>query len=235
MGERSAILLRRVLVLPLYLAVVVVGWTLLSLPLYVDSRTMLWPALAGFAVAFLFLLSGIRLIRVYVVGHEVTHWLAAKLFRRRTGRLSVDARSGSVEVDDPNALIVLAPYFIPAYTLAWVGAYGIVRVWVDPLPEWGMALFCGGIGATYAFHLTLTVVALRRGQEDLRSFGPVFSAGVILLGNLVLVFLAMVVADRLWTLAFQLLAQRALDVGYCIGDMVRLGLALARRAWASHG
>ena len=230
MGDRFPRLLRRALVLPLYLAVVVVGWTLLSLPLYVDSRTMLWPALAGFAVAVLFLLSGIRLIRLYVVGHELTHWLAAKCFRRRTGSIRTDARSGSVEVENPNALIVLAPYFIPAYTLAWVGVYGMVRMWVEPFPEWGMALFCGGIGATYAFHLTLTALALQRGQEDLRLCGPVFSLGVILLGNLVLVFLAMVVADRLWTLAFHILAQRTLDLGYLIGDTIRLGISLLRRA-----
>jgi hypothetical protein len=229
-GDRFPRLLRRALVLPLYLAVVVVGWTLLSLPLYVDSRTMLWPALAGFAVAVLFLLSGIRLIRLYVVGHELTHWLAAKCFRRRTGSIRTDARSGSVEVENPNALIVLAPYFIPAYTLAWVGVYGMVRMWVEPFPEWGMALFCGGIGATYAFHLTLTALALQRGQEDLRLCGPVFSLGVILLGNLVLVFLAMVVADRLWTLAFHILAQRTLDLGYLIGDTIRLGISLLRRA-----
>lgn len=230
MGERFPKLLRRALVPPLYLAVWVVGWTLLSLPLYVDSRTMFWPALAGFTVTVLFLLSGIRLLRLYVVGHEVTHWLAAKLFSRQTGRIHADARGGSVEVEDPNALIVLAPYFIPAYTLAWVGVYGIVRMWIEPLPDWGMALFCGGIGATYAFHLTLTALALQRGQEDLRLCGPLFSVGVILLGNLVLVFLAMVVADRLWTLAFHVLAQRTLDVGYLIGDALRLGMALMRRA-----
>ena len=230
MGVRCPKLLRRALGGPLSVAGVVVGWTLLSLPLYVDSRTMLWPALAGFAVAVLFLLSGIRLLRLYVVGHEVTHWLAAKLFRRRTGSFRADGCSGSVEVEDPNALIVLAPYFIPAYTLAWVGVYGIVRMWVEPLPEWGMALFCAGIGATYAFHLSLTLLALRRGQEDLRLCGPVFSIGVILLGNLALVFLAMVVADRLWTLAFHLLAQRAVDLGYLIGDAVRLGIDLLRRA-----
>ena len=230
MGERFPRLLRRALVPPLYLAVVVVGWTLLSLPLYVDSRTMLWPALAGFAVAMLFLLSGIRLVRVYVVGHELTHWVAAMLFRRQTKNFQAGAQSGSIEVENPNALIVLAPYFVPVYTLAWVGVYGIVRMWVDPLPEWGMALFCGGIGATYAFHLTLTVLAVQRGQEDLRLCGPVFSVGVILLGNLLLVFLAMVVADRLWTLAFHILAQRTLDVGYLIGDAVRLGWDLLRRA-----
>jgi len=229
-GDGFPKLLRRALVLPIYLAVVVVGWTLLSLPLYVDARTMLWPALAGFVIATLFLLSGIRLLRLYVVGHELTHWLAAKLFRRRTGSFRADARSGSVEVEDPNALIVLAPYFVPVYTLAWVGVYGLVRMWVDPVPEGGLALFCSGIGATYAFHLILTALALQRGQEDLRVCGPVFSVGVILLGNLVLVLVAMVVADRLWTLAFHVLAQRTLDVCYLISDAVRLGWALVRQA-----
>jgi hypothetical protein len=228
-GGRLPKLFRTLLVLPIYLAVVVVGWTLGSLPLYVDSRTMFWPALAGFVVAELFLLSGIRLIRLYVVGHELTHWFAAKLFRRRTGQFRADARSGSVEVEDPNVFIVLAPYVIPAYTLGLVGAYGVVRMWVDPVPDWGVALFCGGLGATYAFHLTLTFLALQRGQEDLRLCGPVFSVGLILLGNLVLVFLAMVVADRLWSIAFAVLAQRAVDLAYLLADAARLAWGALRQ------
>lgn len=222
-------LLRLVLVPPLYLAALVVGWTVLSLPLCVDPRTVLWPAVAGFAVAELFLLSGLRFVRLYVLGHELTHWLAAKLFRRRTGRFRADARSGSIEVEDPNALIVLAPYFVPVYTLAWVGVYGILRMWVDPVPDWGVALFCGGLGATYAFHLTLTGLALQRGQEDLRLCGPVFSVGVVLFGNLALVFLALVVAGRLWDLAFGILAQRAADLWWLGSDLVRHSVGLARR------
>jgi hypothetical protein len=221
-------LVRAVLVPPVYLAVVVVGWALASLPLYVDSRTMFWPALAGFVVAELFLLSGIRFIRLYVVGHELTHWVAAKLFRRRTGRFLAAARSGSVEVENPNVFIILAPYVIPAYTLVLVGVYGVVGIWVDPIPDWGVALFCGGLGATYAFHLTLTLLALQRGQEDLRLCGPVFSLGLILLGNVVLVFLAMVVVDRLWTLAFGVLAQRTVDLGHLFGDACRLAWYVLR-------
>lgn len=227
-------LLRLILIPPIYLAVAVVGWALVSLPLYVDSRTVFWPALAGFTVAELFLLSGIRLVRLYVVGHELTHWVAAKLFRRRTGTFRADALSGSIEVEDPNVFIILAPYVIPVYTLALVGAYGVVRMWVDPVPDWGVALFCGGLGATYAFHLTLTFLALQQGQEDLRLCGPVFSMGLILLGNVVLVFLAMVVAVRLWNLAFGVLAQRALDACYLIGDACRAGLGLLRSAGLVH-
>lgn len=222
-------LLRLALVPPLYLATLVVGWTVLSLPLCIDPRTVLWPVAAGFVVAELFLLSGLRLVRLYVVGHELTHWLAAKVFRRRTGRFRAEARSGSIEVEDPNALIVLAPYFVPVYTLAWVGVYGIVRMWVDPVPEWGVAVFSGGLGATYAFHVTLTGLALQRGQEDLRLCGPVFSVGVVLLGNLVLVFLALVVAGRLWGLAFNVLAQRAADLWWLGSDLAREAVGLARR------
>lgn len=228
MGGPLPRLFRALMVPPVYLAAVVVGWALVSLPLYVDSRTMLWPALAGFVIAELFLLSGIRLIRLYVVGHELTHWVAAKLFRRRTGRFQAGASSGSVEVENPNVFIVLAPYIIPAYTLALVGVYGVVRMGVDPVPDWGVALFCAGLGATYAFHLTLTLLALQRGQEDLRLCGPVFSVGLILLGNVVLVFLAMVVADQLWTLAFHVLAQRAVDVAYLLADGARLVWGLFR-------
>lgn len=222
MRGRLRRLARAVLVPPVYLTAVAVGWALFSLPLYVDSRTMFWPALAGFSVAVLFLLSGLRFIRLYVVGHELTHWVTAKLFRRRTGRFRAGARSGSVEVEDPNVFIILAPYIVPVYSLALVGSYGLVRMAVDPVPDWGVALFCGGLGATYAFHIVLTFLALQKGQEDLRLCGPVFSVGIILVGNLALIFLAMVVADRLWTLAFAVLVQRVLDVLYLLAEAARL-------------
>ena len=39
---------------------------------------------------------------IYVFGHEFAHWLAAKICRRRTGKLSIGLKSGSVEVEKPN-------------------------------------------------------------------------------------------------------------------------------------
>ena len=226
--------LLRLLLTPLfYLGAVALGWTILTLPLCVDPRTVLWPAVAGFVTAELFLLSGLRLVRLYVVGHELTHWLAAKLCGRRTGRLRAEASRGSIEVDDPNALIVLAPYFVPVYSLAWIGLYGLLRMAVGTVPDWGVALFSAGLGATCAFHLTLTVLALQRGQEDLRLCGPVFSMSVVLFGNLALVFLALVVAGRLWSLGFGLLAQRLADLWWLGSDLAALAAALARRLTAA--
>lgn len=187
---------------PIYFAVVATGWTLMSLPLRVDTRTILLPIGLGFLAAHGLFALRLRFIRLYVFGHELTHWFAAKLFRRRTGRFEVGRRGGSVEVENPNTLIVLAPYFVPVYTLAWIGAYGIVRLFIEPIPTWGVMLFGVGLGATYAFHLVLTWLSLKAGQEDLRLCGPIFSVGVILLGNLLLIFLTLTVAGRLWGIAF---------------------------------
>ena len=234
MASWGAKLWRGILVPPLYTAVILVGWTVLSLPLSVDRRTVLWPAVAGFSVAALFLLSGIRLLRLYVLGHELTHWLAAKLCRRRTGQLRAGSHSGSIEVENPNALIVLAPYFVPVYTLALVGLYGLIGIWIEPLPDWGVALFCGGLGATYAFHLALTGLALQRGQQDLHLCGPVFSVGVILLGNAVLILGAMVVTGRLWDLAFAILTQRTFQLWQLAVTLIQGGLAWAGSIRSRH-
>ena len=220
--------LARLLLTPvLYLAAAVVAWTAFALPVRVDRHLGLLPAGLGFAATLVLFVCGRRFVRLYVFGHELTHWLAAKLFRRRTGRLRVGRHSGSVEVEDPNAIIVLAPYIVPVYTLMVTGAYGVVRFLVEPFPAWGIAGFSAALGSPYAFHLDLTGLSLRYGRQDLRLCGPVFSIGLILLGNLALIFLALVVAGRHWDTALPLLGRHSLTVW---STLVEAGRSVWREA-----
>ncbi len=181
-----------------------VAWTLGAVLAAVPVQTQYLPLPVGFAVGVLLfsVFSRIRFLSVYVFGHELTHWLAAKLCRRRTGRLKLGCTRGSVEIDDPNLVIVLAPYVVPFYTMIWIGVYGVVRFFlgqhVPPLVE---TIAHGGIGLTYAYHLVLTLKALSPSQTDLMYHGFIFSLLIVLLGNLVLLLAGSVVATGQWTYA----------------------------------
>lgn len=215
--------LRILLIPPIYFLAAAIGWTILALPPRIDVWTALTPAVLGFAGTVWLLVLRLRFIRLYVFGHELTHWLAAKLYRRRTGRFRVGPGGGSVEVENPNTVILLAPYIVPVYSLALIGIYGIARAFVDPLPRWGGVVFCALLGATYAFHLVLTVLALKAGQQDLMHFGPIYSLGVILLGNVLLMFIALVVIGRQWGAAFSVLTEHMrVMMGVLIGLVSRM-------------
>ena len=51
----------------------------------------------------------LRLNSLYVFGHELTHWVMAKIFLRKTGRFQSGKNAGAVEVENPNVWIILAP------------------------------------------------------------------------------------------------------------------------------
>ena len=74
--------------------------------------TLLISFTAGFVVLGLGPGAGLS-VRLYVFGHELTHWLTARLFRRRTGAFHVGGDRGYVMVERPNVWITLAPYFVP--------------------------------------------------------------------------------------------------------------------------
>jgi len=120
-------------------------------------------------------------IFTYVVGHELTHALFAMLFGGSVKSFHASDRGGRVTLTKSNFLITLAPYFFPVYTFAALALYGIVRaagvrgVMTDAL------IFLSG--ATFAFHLVLTLIFLRTDQNDIREEGAVFSYPLIYLFN----------------------------------------------------
>ncbi len=188
------------------------AWAALDLPRRGGVSTGLALAfLAGFAGGLLFFGFVCACRPFYVFGHELTHWFAAKLCLRRTGKFRVGLESGSVAVENPNMFIILAPYFVPFYTLVWIGGFGIWRFSQGGVPGWTESfLLLAGIGCTAAQHVVLTVQALRVGQADLNFHGRFLSLAFILFGNILMVFGGLTVASGEYGRAARLASDKVL-------------------------
>ena len=148
----------------------------------------LWVAVLGGAACWLsiYLLLP-KPMRLYVVGHELTHVLWTWMFGGRVKRFKATAKGGHVIITKTNFLIVLAPYFFPLYAVL-VGAGFILGhlIWDwTPYLVWFHLL----VGAAYAFHVTLTWNALQTRQTDITSQGYIFSAVIVFLGNITVLLL----------------------------------------------
>lgn len=172
--------------------------TLGRLPVTFDQRIVI-PLSAGFAGGMIFFTCVSRLPFLYVCGHEITHWFAAKFFLRETGPMAVAGHGGSVHVERPNIWIVLAPYFIPVYAVVWTGIYGLVQMFWRDSPGWLTIAYTVGLGITYAFHVRMTIYALSRAQSDLGMHGPVLSLTLIAFCNLALILACIIVASGEWS------------------------------------
>ncbi|MGI5925065.1 MAG: hypothetical protein ACOX9E_14050 [Lentisphaeria bacterium] len=168
--------------------------------------------IAGVAfLAGLPLFSFLRLNSLYVFGHELTHWVMAKLFLRKTGRFQSGKNAGAVEVENPNVWIILAPYVLPFYLLVVIGFYGLIMLIAKgSIHPVAVIVFAVLIGLSYAYHLVMTVFALRSGQADLKIKGKIFSLMMVITGNLLFVFMALIVATRQWRAGFKALSHQLL-------------------------
>ena len=158
---------------------------------------------------------------LYVVGHELTHAVWTWMSGGKVRSFKASAKGGQVVLSKTNVLIALAPYFFPIYTVLWVLLYGATR-WMfrgSDLPF----LFHSGIGATYAFHVTLTCHILRVRQPDIIGEGRIFSAVVIWLGNVLvlLVGLPLLTAGASIPSAFSMAIERTGGVIAAIGAFCR--------------
>ena len=126
-------------------------------------------------------------MRIYVLGHELTHVLWTWLFGGKVKKFKASPKGGHVVITRTNFLIILAPYFFPLYAVLVVLSFLLghliwnwtaIQVWFHLL-----------IGAAYAFHVTLTWNALQTRQTDITSQGYFFSAVVIFLGNVLVLLL----------------------------------------------
>jgi hypothetical protein len=118
---------------------------------------------------------------LYVVGHELTHAIWVWLFGGSVKKFKATSTGGHVVVNKTNFLIVLSPYFFPFYAVLVVAVFLVGHLiwnWQN-LFVWFHLL----VGATYAFHITLTAHILQTQQSDITSQGYLFSAVVIFLGN----------------------------------------------------
>lgn len=157
------------------------------------------------ALAFLgglILFSKQKFTPVYVFGHELTHWIVAKLFLRKTGRFRVGWTNGFVEVSRANVWITLAPYIVPFYLMLVIGVFGLSQLFVYPSPTWATFAFllCASLG--YAYHCSMTVYAIGLSQSDLEIYGEFFSVSLIIAGNVLFLVLALLMYNGQWRQAF---------------------------------
>jgi hypothetical protein len=125
------------------------------------------------------------LVILYVLGHELTHALLVWLHGGRVTDFRAAWGGGQITTDKANTWIVLAPYFVPFYTLVWLAAYGLAML-LPGVPD-SPPLLYAGIGFTWTLHLAFTIQMVLKGQPDLEYGGVFFSAALIYLANLVLI------------------------------------------------
>lgn len=134
-------------------------------------------------------------VRMYVLGHELTHALWGLLFGARPSDVRVSESGGSVKLTKSNFLITLAPYFFPFYTFIVIIAALVASAFMRPLPFLPLWMFL--IGFTWAFHFLFTIETLTRRQPDVKLYGRIFSWVFIYLVNVALILLWMAATTRL--------------------------------------
>lgn len=116
--------------------------------------------------------------RLYLWAHEFSHLAAAKLFFRKVHSFHISSRQGGkVVVDRTNAVIDLAPYAVPFYSVATGAAASVFREaspWIPPI-------YLGAATFLYAMHLAFSAESFLDGQPDLTRSGRLFSAAVVIL------------------------------------------------------
>ena len=144
--------------------------------------------MAGILSYFAFQWVFFRPLRTYVLGHELSHALAAWMSGAEVKHFHVSKKGGSVSVSKSNFFIALAPYFLPLYALfAMVAYYSVCYFYPGLRVYWKGFLWV--LGGTLGFHMALTAYALKMDQPDLKSAGKLLSAVIIYLGNMVSIVL----------------------------------------------
>lgn len=152
-------------------------------------------------------LAGLRPVRLYVFGHELSHALAALMTGGRIYDFDFGKDGGFVETDKTSTFISLAPYLIPIHALGVMLVFGALGLFFDlfathfievaglAVPFKAARLFHAGLGLAWAFHVTYTLITLRRQQSDLTRNGEFFSVMLITLVNAGLLTLMLVAAS----------------------------------------
>ena len=167
-----------------------------GMPVFEDARFPLGDVsfLVGFVLCFVLLLV-CQPVRLYVLGHELTHALWGLVFGARVSNLRVGLRGGSATLTKSHVLITLAPSFFPFYTFLVILAALVARCFVSPLPA--VPAWLSAVGATWCFHLFFTLRSLGQRQSDVEEYGRVFSYVFIWIFNVAGVAVALTAASGL--------------------------------------
>ncbi len=161
---------------------------------------ILWYLLKGYSTTLYFIAGAAGYIllhlfvydfsRMYVVAHELSHAFAALLCGYKVSGFRLGSDSGSVRVSDINTFVLLAPYFIPLYSILLTVLYIIGRIFYPQIQNyagWFLAL----LGFFTAMHFIHTYKALTETeQSDIdKAGGGIFSFPLIILANMLLALL----------------------------------------------
>lgn len=133
---------------------------------------------------------GLRAARwAYVLGHELTHALAAWSSGGKVFAIHVAEKGGHVDLSESSAFVALAPYCVPFHALLVIAGYRAL-IWLKPDVR-AEALFLLLMGAALAFHGLMTWETLTQvKQPDLDAAGgAVFSTALIAAANGLVVLL----------------------------------------------
>ena len=148
---------------------------------------VLLPTVIGFVGGCLFFVFISKFIPVYVFGHELAHWIFAKIFLKETGKFKVGKEGGAVEVKDPNLWVSLAPYFYPTFTVIWIPFWFLFK-YLDEKYPYCLTVYFVILSLSWAYHVTMTLYALKFEQSDLQRYGKPLSLSVIIFVNLCIIF-----------------------------------------------
>ena len=120
---------------------------------------------------------------LYVMGHELTHAMAAWSSGGKVFDIHVEEKGGHVDLSHSSAFVALAPYCVPFHALAVVAFYRLL-IWLRPQAQ-AEALFLLLMGGALAFHALMTWETLTQvKQPDLDDAGgSVFSFALIGIAN----------------------------------------------------
>ena len=180
------IFFRFLLSLPIYAAGLIVLHAVLVLN-YAAQTQITYSLLAGLVLGSLLFTFVCRLKRFYIFGHELAHWIFAKVFMKETRNFKVGKNSGAVQVKNPNIWVVLAPYFYPTFTILWLPFWFAFRYFKDEIP-YSLEIFFVVLGLSWAYHLVLTLYALKFEQSDIERAGRPLSFSIIFFINMVFIY-----------------------------------------------
>ncbi|MBI3287977.1 MAG: hypothetical protein HYZ74_00485 [Elusimicrobia bacterium] len=140
----------------------------------------------------------------YVLGHELTHAMAAWATGGSVYAISVGEKGGHVDLSHSSTFVALAPYCIPIYALAVAVGYRVL-LWLRP-EAGGEALFLLLMGSAVGAHLLFTWDSLTQvRQPDLDAAGgAAFSWALIAIANALMI---MILLKTLFPEAVPLLAR----------------------------
>lgn len=143
--------------------------------------------------------SGIRLVSMYVHGHEWSHAITALVCGGKIYKVVAGPNGGYVDTNKSNTWITLAPYLVPLFTMVLLGVSLALSFLIEirettalPIgslftlkfqPIWICSFL---IGWSWFFHITYTIKTIRLEQGDLVRNGEFFSIILIFFSNLLL-------------------------------------------------